>query len=287
MEHELLLARVIASHASLLVRAVDPVDGHSPTDGREATIELAGRALAVVAEESRSGERIARLALEATACSCVLWRSNGQPEPSRPPGVRRTSPTRPRPCGTRTSCSRETEAGARGRRRARPARRAGRRRPAPRLRPEDEPSADELATLETFGARAAHAVRAGERMSDLTQELERSRRCSRSSGRQSPSCRFRTPRDGGRPGRRPARDRPGAVYLRQAGGLESAAERGLAGPHVRVAEGLDLILKRVRARPVVEVQDATTTLAWGRSEMPSRSRGSKRPSSSRFAPPES
>ena len=71
---------------------------------------------------------------------------------------------------------------------------------------------------------------------------------------------FAHPRDGGvdRVGELLGTDRA-AVYLRQAGGLESAAERGLAGPHVRVAEGLlDLILKRLRSRPVVEVQDATS-----------------------------
>ena len=87
-ERDVLLARMIASHASLLVRAVEPVDGHSPATGREATIELAGRALAVAAEESRSAERIARLALEATgARSCVLWRSNGRPEPVASAGL--------------------------------------------------------------------------------------------------------------------------------------------------------------------------------------------------------
>src|SRR5215204_4437751 len=43
-EHDVALARVIASHASLIVRAVDPADGHSPATGREAAIELAGRA---------------------------------------------------------------------------------------------------------------------------------------------------------------------------------------------------------------------------------------------------
>ena len=126
--------------------------------------------------------------------------------------------------------------------------------------PEDEPSAEELATLETFGSRAAHAVRAGERTSDLTQELERSRALLAVVGQAiaelSLSHTLETAVD--RVGELLGTDRV-AVYLRQAGGLEAAAERGLAGPHVRVAEGLlDLILKRLRARPVVEIQDATS-----------------------------
>ena len=126
--------------------------------------------------------------------------------------------------------------------------------------PATEPSAEELATLETFGFRAAHAVRAGERMSDLTQELERSRALLAVVGQAiaelSLSHTLETAVD--RVGELLETDRA-AVYLRQAGGLEAAVERGLAGPHVRVAEGLlDLILKRLRARPVVEIRDATS-----------------------------
>ena len=100
----------------------------------------------------------------------------------------------------------------------------------------DEPSADELARLAAFGARRPRGPR-GRRTSDLTQELERSRALLRSSGRRSPSCRSRTLETAvDRVGELLGTDRA-AVYLRQAGGLEAAAERGLAGPHVRVAEG--------------------------------------------------
>ncbi|MDF2753419.1 MAG: hypothetical protein K0S82_1802, partial [Gaiellaceae bacterium] len=261
-ERDVLLARMIASHASLLVRAVEPIDGHSPATGRESTIELAGRALAVAAEESRSGERIARLALEATgARSCVLWRSNGQPEPVASAGLAEdlvdlASVVRDADELLSVTGSVALEGGLVLVRLGEPC--------VGGLRlvfdPAAGPSAEELATLETFGFRAAHAVRAGERMSDLTQELERSRALLAVVGQAiaelSLSHTLETAVD--RVGELLETDRA-AVYLRQAGGLEAAAERGLAGPHVRVAEGLlDLILKRLRARPVVEVQDATS-----------------------------
>ncbi len=261
-EPELLLARVIASHASLLVRAVDPVDGHSPATSREATLELAGRALAVVAEESRSGERLARLALEATgARSCILWRSNGGPEPVASAG----HPDDLSDAGATVRDADELlsgngsvalEDGVVLVRLGEP--------PVGGLRlvfdPQDEPTAGELARLASFGARAAHAVRVGERTSDLAQELERSRALLAVVGQAiaelSLSHTLETAVDW--VGELLGTERA-AVYLRQAGGLEAAAERGLAGPHVRVAEGLlDLVLNRLRARPVVEVRDATS-----------------------------
>src|SRR5919206_162504 len=49
-----------------------------------------------------------------------------------------------------------------------------------------------------------------------------------------------------------------AVYLREDGRLTAAAGRGLAGPHVRVAERLsDLALGRFRGRGILVVEDAT------------------------------
>lgn len=261
-ESDILLARVIAGHASLLVRAVDPVEGQSPTTGRGATLELAGRALAVVAEESRSGERIARLALEATgARSCILWRSNGRPEPVASAGVAEDlaapgAAVRDGDERLSGSGSVALEDGVVLVRLGEP--------PVGGLRlvfePGDEPSADELARLAAFGARAAHAVRVGERTSELAQELERSRALLAVVGQAiaelSLSHTLETAVD--RVGELLGTDRA-ALYLREAGGLETAAERGLAGPHVRVAEGLlELILNRLRARPVVEIRDATS-----------------------------
>ncbi|HEX7255058.1 MAG TPA: SpoIIE family protein phosphatase, partial [Gaiellaceae bacterium] len=228
-----------------------------------ATLELAGRALAAVAEETRTGDRIARLAQEVTgARSCVLWRSNGGG-----PELVASAGTVEDTTGA-DAAVRDAERQLAGRstavlgegvvlvRLGEP--------PIGGLRlvfdPGEEPTAEELGLLAAFGARAAHAVRVGERTSMLAQELERSRALLAVVGQAiaelSLSHTLETAVD--RVGELLETDRA-AVYLRQAGGLETATERGLAGPHLRVAEGLlELILSRLRSRPVVEVRDATS-----------------------------
>ncbi|HET9323286.1 MAG TPA: SpoIIE family protein phosphatase [Gaiellaceae bacterium] len=254
---EALLARVIASHASLLVRAVESPGGRTGAPSQDAALDLAGRALAAVAEEARTGERIARLALETTgARACILWRSHGG-------GV--GSAGRPEDLADAEGAVRDAEAQLEGRssvslpdgivlvRLGEP--------PVGGLRlvfePGDEPSDEELRRLATFGARAAHALRLAERTSELAQELERSRALLAVVGQAiaelSLSHTLETAVD--RVGELLETDRA-AVYLRSAGGLETAVERGLAGPHLRVADGLlDLIVSRLRTRPVVEVRD--------------------------------
>ena len=254
---ETLLARVIASHASLLVRAVERGGGAVAGNARSAPLELAGRALAAVAEEARTGERIARLALEVTgARACVLWRANGgDPEPVASAGdggdavdIRdaayrlRASPTVVLPGDVVLVRLGEPPVGGL----------------ALVFDPGDEPTPEQRGRLAAFGVRAAHAVRLGERTSALAQELESSRALLAVVGQAiaelSLSHTLETAID--RVGELLDTERV-AVYLRQAGGLETAAERGLAGPHLRVAEGLlDLLLSGPRARPVVEVRDA-------------------------------
>ncbi|HEU6446253.1 MAG TPA: SpoIIE family protein phosphatase [Gaiellaceae bacterium] len=260
---EALLARVIASHAALLVRAVETPNGHAAASSRGAALELAGHALAAVAEESRSGERIARLALEATgARSCVLWRSNeGGAEVLASAGhAEDLEDAQAQIRGADEDLSGRSSVVSDGGvvlvRLGEP--------PVGGLRlvfePGGEPAGDDLARLAAFGARAAHAVRAGERTSALAQELGRSRALlavvAQATAELSLSHTLETAVD--RVAELLGTDRV-AVYLRQAGGLETAAERGLAGPHLRVAEGLlDLIVNRLRARPVVEIRDATS-----------------------------
>ncbi|HEX2291924.1 MAG TPA: SpoIIE family protein phosphatase [Gaiellaceae bacterium] len=250
---EAVLARVVARHAALLVRAVDPVNGAATAAGPSAALELAGRGLAAVADESRTAEGIVRLALEATgARSCVLWRTDAE-EPAASAG----EPT--------ARSAQNPEAGPAGR----PSASLGEGVVLVRLgepplgvlqlefEPEQEPGDEELARLAAFGARAGRALRVGERTSDLAQELERSRALLAVVGQAiaelSLSHTLETAVD--RVAELLGSDRA-AVYLRQAGGLETAVERGLAGPHLRVAEGiLDLILSRLRTRAVVEVRD--------------------------------
>jgi serine phosphatase RsbU (regulator of sigma subunit) len=131
--------------------------------------------------------------------------------------------------------------------------------------PGEEPDAEELARLGAFGVRAAHVVRAGERTTGLVEELEQSRALLAVVGQAiaelSLSHTLETAVD--KVAELLGTDR-GALYLRQAGGLETAAERGLAGPHLRVAEGLlDVVVGSLRSRSVVEIRDAATDLRLG------------------------
>ncbi|HEY8193127.1 MAG TPA: SpoIIE family protein phosphatase [Gaiellaceae bacterium] len=260
---DILLARVVANHAALLVRALDPPNGHVPSEGRAATLELAGRALASVAEEARSGERIARLALEATgARSCVLWRTAAAgPELVAAVGDAKdlddpTQSVRDSDVVLDGQLFASLDDGVVLVRLGEPV--VGGLRFV--FEPGEEPTAEELARLAAFGARAAHALRVGERTSNLVQELERSRALlavvAQAIAELSLSHTLETA--AARVAQLLGTDRA-AVYLRQAGGLETAVERGLVGPHLRVAEGLlDAVLGRLRSRPVVEVTDAST-----------------------------
>ena len=131
--------------------------------------------------------------------------------------------------------------------------------------PGDEPDVDELARLGAFGDTRC-ARRPGRRANERPRRGTGAEpRAAAVSGRRSRSCRCPTPS-------RPAVDKVaellgtdrGALYLRQAGGLKTAAGARLAGPHLRVAEGLlDEVLGTFGSRPVVEIRNATTDLRLG------------------------
>jgi serine phosphatase RsbU (regulator of sigma subunit) len=121
-----------------------------------------------------------------------------------------------------------------------------------------QPAEDELERLAAFGARATHALRAGQRTAMLSQELERSRALLAVVGQAIAELSLSHTLD-------TAVDRVAellgtqraAIYLRSGRELETAAERGLAGPHLRVAQALlGLALGHLRPRPVLELPDA-------------------------------
>jgi serine phosphatase RsbU (regulator of sigma subunit) len=128
------------------------------------------------------------------------------------------------------------------------------------LHPEGrEPNAEQLARLATFGVRAAHALRTGERARLLALELERTRALldliALATAELSVAHTLETAVE--RVAELLGVDRV-AVYLRAGGEneLEAAASRGLAGPHARVADRLlDLALGPSRRRAVLEVVD--------------------------------
>jgi serine phosphatase RsbU (regulator of sigma subunit) len=125
--------------------------------------------------------------------------------------------------------------------------------------PGDEPTPEQLTRLTTFGVRAAHALRTSDRARSLARELERTRALlavvGQATAELSLSHTLETAVD-------LVAELLGvssvALYLStEDERLTVAAERGLAGPHVRVAERLlELALGPARARAVVRIDDA-------------------------------
>jgi serine phosphatase RsbU (regulator of sigma subunit) len=124
---------------------------------------------------------------------------------------------------------------------------------------EDEPDAEQLARLATFGVRAAHALRTGERARLLALELERTRALleviAQATAELSVSHTLETAVE--RVAQLLGVERV-AVYLRRGGDgeLEEAVSRGLAGPHARVADLLlDVALGPSRGGAVLQIAD--------------------------------
>jgi serine phosphatase RsbU (regulator of sigma subunit) len=123
----------------------------------------------------------------------------------------------------------------------------------------EEPEAEQLTRLATFGVRAAHALRTNERSRLLALELERTRALLevivQATAELSVSHTLETAVE--RVAELLSVERV-AVYLRasEQGELAAAASRGLAGPHARVADRLlDVALGPSRARTVLEIAD--------------------------------
>jgi serine phosphatase RsbU (regulator of sigma subunit) len=253
-----MLAQIAAYQAGLLVRAFEPPDGGA--NGRTTlseALELAGRALTAGAEEARSADRIARLAAEVTdATSCLLWRvENGNVEPIASVGVAgdvvRLAQEAENELAAEILVTREGERGVAALVRLGDPPLGGLR----LVFAGQVPAPEELERLAGFGARAAHALRAGERTTMLSQELERSRALLAVVGQAIAELSLSHTLD-------TAVDRVGellgtqraAVYLRRGREVETAAERGLAGPHLRVAQALlGLALGHLRPRAVLEI----------------------------------
>jgi serine phosphatase RsbU (regulator of sigma subunit) len=254
-----MLARVVAREVGLLVRAFERSAGLGAGEPL-AALDLAGRAITAGTEEDRSAERIARLAAEVTqAESCLVWRTeNGEAvlvaAVGREDGAAALVLEAERALADESVAVTENDAGSVVLVRLGDPMRGG-------LRLElagEPPGPEELERLAAFGARAAHALRVGERTTQLTQELERSRALLTIVGQAiaelSLSHTLDTAVD--RVAELLATERV-AVYLSRGRSLETAAERGLAGPHLRIAEVLySLAQGRLRSRPVHEIPSA-------------------------------
>jgi serine phosphatase RsbU (regulator of sigma subunit) len=259
---ERVLARLLAHQVGLAVRAFEGAGRHEPVNGG-GTLELAGEALAAGADELRTAEQVTRLAAEAMgADAALLWRTSGEDE-------------EPTLVGSFGAGEVEAAVAARALEERQPvaveelhggyasATILLGQPPVGALQllfaAREVPAEEELARLSTFGVRAAHALRAGERARTLAEELERTRALLAVVGQAIAQLSLAHTLE-------TAVDRVAellgaerlAVYLREDGRLTAAAGRGLAGPHVRVAERLsDLALGRLRGRGILVVEDAT------------------------------
>jgi serine phosphatase RsbU (regulator of sigma subunit) len=124
--------------------------------------------------------------------------------------------------------------------------------------PDDEPGPEQLARLTTFGVRAAHAMRSSSRAESLGAELDRTRALLAVVGQATAELSLAHTLETAVDLIAELLGAPGvALYLTaEDGRLSAAAERGLAGPHTRVAERLlELALAPARTHTVLEIED--------------------------------
>jgi serine phosphatase RsbU (regulator of sigma subunit) len=262
-----LAAELCAVQAALVLRAFAAA-GEGSSLARPA-LELAGEALAVALEEEDAAGEVVRLAAGvAGASAAVLWESRedglapaaswgvdgaadlGAAREVAERALAEPGPVSAHAAGLPQDCAVSTT--------------------LPLGRPPlgvlqlfhpggEEPEAEQLTRIATFGIRAAHALRTGRRARQLALELERTRTLLelmvQATAELSVSHILETAVE--RVGELLDVDRV-AVYLRGGaeGELEAAASRGLAGPHAHVADRLlDVALGPSRERTVLEVAE--------------------------------
>jgi serine phosphatase RsbU (regulator of sigma subunit) len=265
--HARRLARAAADEIALVRRAFG--DGDATGAAAPDILALAGDALAAGSDEARAAEQVAALAAEATgARASLVWRYESQgPVLAALSGALPAAP----------AAALEALQRAQGLPRALAvdeldAADAGgtlvtlQLGEPPRgalqllLPPEARVEGGLLERLGTFAVRAAHALRAGERRQTLALELERTRALLTIVGQAiaqlSLSHTLETAVE--RVSELLGSERI-AVYLAEEQRLEPAAERGLAGPHARLAERLlELLLGPARGRGLLVVPYAAT-----------------------------
>jgi GAF domain-containing protein len=266
------LARLAAGQAALAIRAFADraADGQVDT---EVTLGLAGEALAAGADELRTAEEITRFATEATgALAGLLWRRSAEGLLELVASVGRVSKDQALQAALAAA-----DRGLVGRQPVTVEQVSGLPGPAtlsatlqlgqPSIgalqllfSPGGEPTDVTLATLATFGVRAAHALRASLHARTVALELERTRALLAVVGQaiSELSLSHTLETAVARVGELLEADRL-AVYLREDDRLYAAAGIGLAGPHVRLADRLlELALGPLRSRGVLVVPDVAS-----------------------------
>src|SRR3954467_2145245 len=288
-EHELRFARIAAGQAGLVIRAFARPAGEADS---EAVLGLAGEALAAGGDELRTAEQVTRLATDATAALAgLLWRRGPEAELELIASVGALAGAEPlvaakaaadRALMGRQAVSVESVSGLPGTATLSATLQLGQP-PLGALQllfARDTKAGDvDLATLATFGVRAAHALRASMHARSVELELGRTRALLGVVGQaiSQLSLAHTLETAVARVGELLEADRL-AVYLRDEDRLYAAAGLGLAGPHARLAERLlDLTLGPFRSRGMLVVHDvsADQRLSGVADAAPPASRGIK------------
>jgi len=267
-EPERLVAQIAGTHVTLVLRAFSREGTTAAAELMHPALELAGEALAAALDSTHTAAEVARVSAALVGAPVgVLWNADAtlagshglDPEMDvRPLGelvdaaLADSGPVRaikaaglPGGCGISVSLPLGHP-------------------PVGVLQllfgPEDEPTPEQLARLTTFGVRAAHALRTSSHAQSLALELERTRALLAVVGQATAELSLAHTLD-------TAVDRVAellgvtsvAIYLFTPDRvLTVAAERGLVGPHLRVAERLlEIALGPARARALVQLDDAT------------------------------
>jgi serine phosphatase RsbU (regulator of sigma subunit)/putative methionine-R-sulfoxide reductase with GAF domain len=258
---ELRHGRLAAGLASLAIRAFGVAQGRETAHGGEAVLRLAGDALVAGADESRTAAEVTRFAAEVTgATAALLWRQADDEEPELVASVGTALPVQARAAAEEALQGYAAVAVTRVGHETSAALQLGQP-PLGTLQllfaDGREPSEDELATLRTFGVRAAHALRASQRSRTVAGELERTRALLGVIGQAIAQLSLAHTLDTAvaRVAELLDTDRL-AVYLRENDRLYTAAEVGLAGPHLLLAHRLlELALGPFRSRGVLVVRN--------------------------------
>ena len=243
-------ARLAAAQLGLAIHALDVADERAAAAVGDA-LRVAGEALAAGGDVARAESNVLRLALElAHADGATLWRLDGDGGPVLSATVGSVEGGPPPSAGVRDAGEtwRLTEPLGD---------------PAFGLlelvfRADRVPRSELVLRLREFALRAAHTLRVAERTRALESELDRTRALLAVVGQASAQLSLSHALDTAieRVSDLAAVDRL-AIYLLDDGRLSAAAERGLAGPHTRVAEALlELALGAFRGRGLVTLEDA-------------------------------
>jgi serine phosphatase RsbU (regulator of sigma subunit) len=266
------LARLAAGQAALAIRAFEGGAGADEIDA-EATLSLAGEALAAGADGMRTADEITRFAKDATgALAGLLWRRGPEGRLELVASVGAVLPddallpaaaAADRALLGRQPVGVEAVGDLPGLATLSATLQLGQ----PSIgalqllfSPGSEPSDVALATLATFGVRAAHALRASFQARTVALELERTRALLAVVGQaiSELSLAHTLETAVASVGELLEADRL-AVYLRDDDKLYAAAGIGLAGPHVLLANRLlELALGPFRSRGMLVVQDVAS-----------------------------